>query len=258
MKKLFFLTILLVCLFPELKAQYTVANAHSHNDYQQKNPFWEAYQNHFGSVEADIWAVNGQLLVAHTKEQLTKERSLDKLYIQPILTKFRENKGKAWNDLPGTFQLLIDLKTNYPVTLPLLVEELKKYPEVFDSEVNPNAVKVVITGDTPPPAEFVKYPGFIFFDGKLYQKYTASQRQRIAMFSDDIHRYTSWNGGGTIPEKDLQKLNFLVDSVHALPCKIRFWDAPDNENAWKTLMNLKVDYINTDHIPQLAKFLKEK
>jgi alkaline phosphatase len=253
------ITILLISLCISLNAQtsYTTLSAHSHNDYEQKNPFFEAYNAHFGSIEADIWAVNGQLLVAHTKDQLSPERSLGKLYIQPILTKFSENKGKAWNDLQGSFQLLIDLKTSYPETLPLLVEELKKYPEVFNSKANPNAVKVVITGDTPPPAEFANYPDFIFFDGKFNQKHTAAQRERIAMFSDDLHRYTLWNGGGTISEKDLKKLRFLIDSVHALPCKIRFWDAPDTPEAWKTLMNLKVDYINTDHIPQLAKFLKK-
>lgn len=252
------IAILFISLCFSLNAQttYTTLNAHSHNDYEQKNPFFEAYNAHFGSIEADIWAVNGQLLVAHTKNELNAECSLDKLYIQPILTKFRENKGKAWNDFQGSFQLLIDLKTSYPETLPLLVAELKKYPEVFDQKVNPNAVKVVITGGTPPPAEFENYPKFIFFDGKLYQKYTASQRERIAMFSEDLHRYTAWNGSSAIPENDFKKLCSLVDSVHSLPCKIRFWDAPDTPESWQQFQNLKVDFINTDHIQQLKEYLK--
>ena len=253
------IAILFISLCFSLNAQttYTTLNAHSHNDYEQKTPFFLAYNAHFGSIEADIWAVNGQLLVAHSKDQLKTERTLDKHYIQPILTKFRENKGKAWSDFQGSFQLLIDLKTTYQETLPLLVSELQKYPEVFDQKINPNAVKVVITGGTPPPSEFNNYPGFIFFDGKLYLKYSAAERARVAMFSDDLSRYTQWKGDRNIPDKDAKRLKQVVDSVHALPCKIRFWDAPDSPESWEQFQKLKVDFINTDHIQQLGEFLKK-
>lgn len=257
MKKLIAILFIFCCFSLNAQTTYTTLNAHSHNDYEQKNPFFEAYNAHFGSIEADVWAVKGELLVAHTKDQLTAERSLDALYIQPIVSKYKQNSGKAWGDHEGSFQLLIDLKTNYQATLPLLVSLLQKYPEVFDPKLNPNAVKMVITGETPPPAEFANYPKFIFFDGKLYQKYTAPQRERIAMYSDDLHRYTAWKGVAPIPKKDLKKLIFLVDSVHALPCKIRFWDAPDTPESWQEFKKLKVDFINTDHIQQLGEFLKK-
>ena len=35
-------------------AHYTVADAHSHNDYEQKVPFWTAYDKGFGSIEEQI------------------------------------------------------------------------------------------------------------------------------------------------------------------------------------------------------------
>ena len=34
---------------------YTVSQAHSHNDYEQAVPFWTAYREGFGSIEADIF-----------------------------------------------------------------------------------------------------------------------------------------------------------------------------------------------------------
>jgi hypothetical protein len=37
---------------------YAVSNAHSHNDYEQKIPFWIAYNHGFGSIEADIFLLN--------------------------------------------------------------------------------------------------------------------------------------------------------------------------------------------------------
>ena len=255
-KKLFFLMVPLVCLSLEIKAQYATVQAHSHNDYQQQNPFFEAYRHHFGSIEADIWAVNGELYVAHDKEKISPANTLDALYIQPIVKLFNQNNGKAWPDFQGSFQLLIEPKSAVEPTLSILIKKLLNYPEVFNRKVNKNAVLVTITGNRPSPALFTNYPDFIQFDGQLNLKYDQAQRTRIALFSENLSVFTSWKGQGSIPANEQEKLKQIIDSVHALNGKIRFWNAPDNENAWKTLIDLKVDYINTDHIPQLAKFLK--
>jgi len=88
MKKLLFVILLFISLI-SVKAQYTSLNAHSHNDYEQKSPFYLAYNAHFGSIEADIWAVGEDLFVAHNKSNIKSERSLDSLYIQPIVRLFR-------------------------------------------------------------------------------------------------------------------------------------------------------------------------
>ena len=258
MKRLFASILLINCLFVTVQAQYTTLNAHSHNDYSQKTPFFLAYNVHFGSIEADIWAVDGTLLVAHDRRDITVSRTLDALYIQPIVNYFNTNGGKAWSDYPGAFQLLIDLKTAVNPTLPLLVEVLKKYPNVFDPAVNKNAIHVVITGNRPVPSEFGQYPEFIFFDGYFNVKYDANQLKRVAMFSENLRVFTSWNGKDPIKEKEESRLIQLIDSVHGINNRVRFWNAPDTPESWKTLMKLKVDFINTDHIQELADFLNKQ
>lgn len=257
MKKLLALLPVFFCCFVSAQVGYTTLNAHSHNDYEQKVPFEWAYLAHFGSIEADIWAVNGELFVAHDRNQVTPEKTLDALYIQPIVSKFRANGGKAWNDREGTFQLLIDLKTPVEPTLSLLAEKLKKYPEVFNPAVNPNAVKIVITGNRPNPELFENYPRFIFFDGLFKMQYDKKQLERVALFSDNLANQVLWNGKNGITSADLKKLTQLVDSVHQLKQRIRFWNAPDTPHAWQQLMDLRVDFINTDHIQQLESFLNK-
>lgn len=255
MKKLLIVILLFISLVP-VKAQYTTLNAHSHNDYEQGRPFYLAYNAHFGSIEADIWAVDGDLFVAHNKSDIKPERSLDSLYILPIVRLFRKNGGKAWNDHASTFQLMIDLKTAVEPTLTLLVEKLKKYPDVFDSKVNGNAVRIVITGNRPEPSGFGKYPLFISFDGNVRLKYDNQQLKRIALYSENLKEFTAWNGVEAMQDKEEKRITQIIDSVHRIGKKIRFWNAPDTSPSWKTLMNLKVDYINTDHIPELAAYLK--
>jgi alkaline phosphatase len=41
---------------------YTTENAHSHNDYEQQIHCWMAYDQGFGSIEADIFLRNSDLI----------------------------------------------------------------------------------------------------------------------------------------------------------------------------------------------------
>lgn len=256
MKKILAGSFIFLCSFLAAHAQFNSLNAHSHNDYAQKTPFFLAYKAHFGSIEADIWAVNGELFVAHGKSDITAERTLDQLYLQPIASRFKENNGQAWKDTQATFQLLIDLKTEVEPTLSLLVEKLKKYPTIFDAAVNKNAVRITITGNRPEPSKFKNYPGYIFFDGNVNLKYDPSELKRVGLYSENLAKFTSWKGLEPIPLLEEKRLKQIIDSVHSINKKIRFWNAPDSPAAWKTLMELKVDFINTDHIQELSTFLK--
>ena len=246
------LSLLLFFLCVQLNAQYTVQNAHSHNDFANRVPFWTAYNARFGSIEADIFAVNGELIVAHTKSEAKKGRTLDDLYINPLVLRYEQNRNKPWPDYDGELQLLIDLKTPPVPTLDLLVAKLKQYPEVFDRSVNPNAVQVVITGNMPDPVDFGMYPSFIMFDGRLSITYSPEQLDRIAMYS------ATWNmpNSKKLTETDRVKVAETVRTVHGLDKKMRFWATDDSPEAWKMLMDLGVDFINTDKINELADFLQ--
>jgi alkaline phosphatase len=258
MKKIFLTGILFIIILFSLSGQYTTLNAHSHNDYENDPPFWLAFNNHFGSIEADIWAIDGELLVAHYKADTKPELTLDSLYIQPIVRSFRQNKGKAWPDKSSSFQLLIDLKTEVSPALPLLIEKLKQYPDVFNPGKNKSAVRIVISGHRPDPSEFRRYPNFIYFDGLLTLKYNKKQLTRIPLYSENLKKFTVWNGTGEMPEKDRIRLQSVIDSVHSLNKKIRFWNAPDDTTTWDTFIKMGIDYLNTDHIVKLTDYLNRR
>lgn len=172
---------------------------HSHNDYCQSVPFYQAYSQKVYSIEADIYtnADETGLLVAHDRDELPTALTIDELYISPIVTQFKRNQGKAWADNEHTLQLMIDLKTAEHPTLDILVKKLQQYPEVFDPSVNPKAVKVLITGNTPKPEDFKNYPEFIFFDGRPQYDYTPEQlitgENRSAFGEHPTVGVTAWN-----------------------------------------------------------------
>lgn len=256
MKKVLF-SIALAFVLLRISAQEPL-KAHSHNDYSNVIPFWIAYYNHFSSIEADIWLVNNELFVAHDNNDIKPERSLRALYILPLVNMVRYNGGKPWHDYPSGLQLLIDLKTEGVATLNSLTELLKEYPDVFDPAVNRDAVRIVISGNRPDPSLYSKYPSFIFFDGIIGNVYSKEQLARIPLFSENLRSVIKWDGTAPISEADRKKLVLMVDSIHAMNKKVRFWNAPDNPAAWDILLNTGVDYVNTDHINQLATFLKNR
>ncbi|KAL9040261.1 MAG: hypothetical protein Q9180_002018 [Flavoplaca navasiana] len=59
---------------------------HSHNDYERDVPLYDALQAGCISVEADVWLREGDLLVGHTENSLTSARTLQSLYLEPLLS----------------------------------------------------------------------------------------------------------------------------------------------------------------------------
>ena len=115
MRKIATLLVLILLSTSMLDAQdikaYTTAQAHSHNDYERKGAFQEAYDQQFGSLEADLFLVNDTLFVAHNLKDIHPKRTLNTLYIQPILASVEKNGGSIYAQKDVPLQFLIDLKT---------------------------------------------------------------------------------------------------------------------------------------------------
>jgi alkaline phosphatase len=255
MKLLKILAVLALAVFSENHAQnylnYNVGNAHSHNDYMQEIPFWQAYYANFGSIEADVFLVKGNLWVAHTEKELSADRTLENLYLDNISKQIKQNKGNIYPDASKKLQLLIDIKQDYKTSLAALITTLNKYPEITG---NPG-IKIVITGGRPQPADFKNYPNYLYFDGDLDTNYSADQLKRVGMFSADLPGLVKWNGKGIPRDEETEKIKTAVEKAHSQQKPMRFYGAPDFPNAWVNLMDIGVDYINTDHIPDLKKFM---
>jgi alkaline phosphatase len=230
---------------------YTIANTHSHNDYEQPVPFWTAYNAQFGSIEADIFLVDGRLMVAHDSNELALRRTLEEYYVKPLSARIEKNHGHPYADTNRRLQILIDVKADSTAVLDALIALLRKYPNL----VSTPSLTWVISGNRPDPSLYASYPPFIAFDGILLHDYSPAALSRIVMMSDDLHDYTHWGGSGSIPPADKRRILSAIAWSHALHLPVRFWDAPDFPNAWGQLMELRVDFINTDHIRQLADYL---
>ena len=233
---------------------YTTANAHSHNDYENAHPFHAAYNEGFGSVEADLHLINDTLWVSHNRARPGIDPTFESLYLAPFAKAVAQNQGFPYADHSKKLQLLIDLKTDAQPTLDKVAAVLKQYPVLS----NNSNIRFVISGSRPDPATWQQYPAYIWFDGNLGQTYSSSALEKIALLSADFHKFTDWNGEGRLMAKEQDTLQMLVTAAHELGKPVRFWATPDNTNAWYHLMKLKVDYLNTDRIGEMGAFLKKR
>ncbi|MFC1605118.1 hypothetical protein ACFL5F_08845, partial [Planctomycetota bacterium] len=90
-----------------------LSRAHAHNDYEHDRPLYDALDQGFNSVEADIFLVDDDLHVAHNRRDITSERTLRRLYLDPLRERVKQNGGRVYPNpgAPGQFTLLIDIKT---------------------------------------------------------------------------------------------------------------------------------------------------
>jgi hypothetical protein len=235
--------------------------AHAHNDYEHKRPLLDALDNGFCSVEADIFLVDGELLVGHTRKDLRPERTLEKLYLDPLRERIKANGGKVYPGGPTVF-LLIDVKTEAKATYAALAKVLPKYTDILSvargDEFEAKAVTVVVSGNCDREAITAQEVRFAGIDGRPTDLDSTAPSHLIPWVSARWGALFQWQGKGPIPDAELAKLREVVSQAHKHGRLVRFWATPESPAFWEQLLAAGVDLINTDQLPELRRFLLDR
>lgn len=239
--------------------------AHAHNDYEHPRPLLDALDHRFGSVEADIFLVDGQLLVAHDPEDLDPARTLESLYLDPLAARVRANRGSVHRGHRRAVQLLVDIKTEGASTYLELDRRLRRYRHLFTTyahgRVFPGAVTAVVSGDraarAPMEAQRVRHA---FYDGRLTDLGGPARSSFVPLISDNWTLNFTWQGVEPFPAAERRKLRGIVRTAHARGQRVRFWATPDlpgpaRDALWGELVAADVDHLNTDDLAGLESFL---
>jgi alkaline phosphatase len=224
---------------------------HSHNDYLQPVPFWDAFSAGCASIEVDVILQEGELMVAHEKRSIKPQRTLESLYLKPIQQAVALGLIQEVN-----FHLLIDLKTEGYATLEVLVKQVTPYAPLLYGPENPTGLKLIISGNRPKPADYKKYPDWLLFDYQSGELTADLPWEKIGMVSLPFSKFSVWNGKGRMVEAQRQKLSAFIDLVHSYDRPVRFWASPDGKSAWKAFHELGIDYINTDRPAEANSYLR--
>lgn len=241
-------------------APVVLTRAYSHNDYEQPRPLEDALDRGFFGVEADCHLRGGELFVAHTGGGIKPGRTLRTLYLDPLLARVRANGGRVYAGGPKGFLLMLDFKSDGEDSYALLERMLEPYREMLTlyhaDRVEEGAVTIVISGHRPEGvlrAQAARYAGL---DGRLADL-GEDHPTLWPTISDSFASHFEWRGGRMDP-LERERLARYVSRAHARGRRLRFYGAPDREDAWELLLNAGVDLINTDHLEALRRFLTNR
>jgi hypothetical protein len=240
-----------------------LVRAHAHNDYLHERPLLDALSHGFCSVEADVFLLDGTLLVAHERSELKADRTLEGLYLDPLLRRVRENGGRVFSGGPD-FTLLVDFKSEGEETYDALDRVLAGYAEMLtnfkEGKVEKKAVTVIVSGNRAwerISADTTRYAGV---DGRLSDLSSNRPSHLMPLVSDNWEQNFTWEGRGPMPEAERTKLRRFVQEAHKKGRRVRFWATPDRPSPertalWIELLAAGVDYIGTDDLAGLTTFL---
>lgn len=243
---------------PSASTPTPLPRAHAHNDYEHTRPLLDALDHGFCSVEADIYLVDGKLLVAHDRIKVKPERTLQALYLDPLRSRCRQNDGRVHPGGP-VVTLLIDIKSEADATYAALREVLEQYSDILSrftaTGVEAKGVTVILSGNRPRQTLSQESVRFCALDGRLPDLAGSESANLIPLVSDNWTGAFKWRGVGAFPEEEKMKLKQIVQKAHSQGRTVRFWATPDRLEVWKELHAAGVDLINTDDLAGLQKFL---
>lgn len=254
---------LLLCVVMMLALQcfsqvVPLPHAYAHNDYWHKRPLYDALDNGFTHIEADVYLRHSKLLVAHRPPILGRKSTIEHMYLKPLFDRLANPNETVQTPL-DTIVLMIDIKSKGERTYTALSKILNKYKSILSTcdkgKVVIRNLTLVLTGHKPMHMLKSEETRFVFADADL--KKMDKSEEVGEMYSTASCKYSSlvkWKGKGEIPEFEKERLTALVNQAHLSGTKVRLWATPEKEVVWNFLRDCGVDLINTDKLQALKQF----
>lgn len=198
------------------------APCHSHNDYDQEIPLFEALAAGCIGIEADVWLSGGDVIIGHLLPKAG--RTLRAQYVDPLKAIIDHNGGSAYKSRPDqTLVLLVDFKTSDKGTLDAVVKALDPLRQAgYLSKVENGVFKrgaVTISASGSAPFDRISSGDGVpnrdvFYDAPLANLDGADyNRQNSYTASADFEDVVS--SDGNISSDELTKLRSHVSKAHA-------------------------------------------
>ena len=216
---------------------------HSHNDYWRKVPLYDALAVGCTGVEADVWLTDNDLLVGHSKGSLTSARSLESLYINPLVAILKHQNPSLTSQNSTTSPEQNTTTTSIP-----------SINGVF--ETNPSTSLVLLISNT-------TYRS-IFFDAHLHQLWgdnCIAPTNNSILYTAENSYYASvdfakaigkpWHG--SLAPLQVDTILGQARAASAKGLKARYWNTPAwptgvRDHVWDVLEREGVGMLNVDDL----------
>ena len=232
---------------------------HSHNDYWRRAPLLEALDAGCISIEADVFAHNGELAVAHDRNRIQDNKTLTAMYLEPLAKIVRERK-KIYPEDPRPLILMIDIKSNWSETLPVIRKVLTPFRDVLHEPAGTytgeGGIQITTSGAGAGRKRISDKVAAV--DGRPDDLGKGILAKDMPVISFSFRSRFSWSMKKPLSQEEIDSLTLLVDTARKEGKILRLWGAPDNPAMWDTLQKCGVGLINTDQPKSAAKHLQNR
>lgn len=263
-----FISLLLIPL--NIWAQLPLPFGHSHNDYLQKRPLFQAIELGFGSIEIDVCLDKyHNIRVAHDPIFLSTKKTIEEMYFDPIVKMINDGDTmfKYTNDNP--LVLMIDIKKNADSTYIYLKKIFLKYADYIKQYKNNDLVHdapLYISISGAKPWQLMQKDTLLFahMDGSLeltnVDSFLLANRERSELMdraSLPYTQYKKYKRQFNSTEELLLNMQVINGIYGARGIRTRFWAVPNNEKVWNELLLAGVTWINVDRLNKFSEFYKK-
>ncbi len=226
--------------------------SHSHNDYRHKRPLYDALENGISSVEIDIYRFAGKLWVCHWPTGIIRFRKIQDWYLEPIRKILNSKDGFIYKK-GEPFYIMIEMKTKTKRTFPLLKKVLAQYKDILTTYSNDSIfqkpIVVSILGNK--DDDYWLKDSLRFYGIELSINYACD--------SLNPYLYTQFRMHAGSPNNlSTQYYINAIECAHKQHRRIRANAGEDIEYNWKALLISGIDFIHTDDLIGVNKFLKNR
>jgi len=253
---------ILLCSFGVFSQSTIPLPAHSRLDYEQPRALFSALQLRYASVEADVYLVDGELLVGRNGNDLMQGRTLGNLYLEPFRLLSMRNGGQIYSETTSPVLLIVDIKTEAEATYQQLERTLGPY-ERFLTRFTPDstelgAVTVIVSGNRSKELMEHQEERFSAYDGEFTDLTSSNVNPNfMPIISGDWSSVFDWRGSGNMPDEERQRLEAFSQLARDNDVKLRFVATPEIPPVWQELDNANVDLIEAERIDLLSQFLSQ-
>ena len=155
--------------------------------------------------------------------------------------------------------LLVDVKSEAAATYAVLHAQLAGYAEMLttyrDGRLEPRAVTVIVSGNRAPEVMAAQSLRHAFVDGRGIDLEKNPPATLVPWVSENWQKLSPWRWEGEMPAAARTALRTWIERAHAQGRKVRFWNTPDRAEVWRQLAEAGVDFIGTDDLAGLQRFL---
>lgn len=222
-------------------------NAHAHNDYEHPRPLLDALEQRFSSVEVDVfWRDGSTIAVAHYPWQFRGE--LAPLYLAPIERLVRA-RGSVYGD-GAPFYVWIDLKDDSDELVRAIDERLSQSPDVFtrffdDNGEDARPVRVILTGAAAKVRYVERSERFAIRDSNTLDDRDGPRNTRFGYYALSHAAF----------DASAVEAEYREAKERAQDRPLRIYGAPDDETNWCAQRAAGIDWIGTDRLVDLGRFL---